>query len=191
MQKFDSQKNHSTPQSIHTQNQPSITSKKALVIFGETIDKEFIKRELSYFKKYIKEKKSAKILLGLLSFFLLLSLVYFIFLSGLPIWLGIIFFLLILIIGIGSFFLELVLLKKRQFLTGVFIIDLFYGLMKKSLKKKFKMKPPFLLTYFRSILRITFPFFRRVSKSQYEKMTPVEKQKYMQNYHKYLSKLYK
>lgn len=154
---------------------------------------EKLKREFNYYVEYLKNEKSAKILLGLLSFFILSSIVYFAFFSDAPLIFNILAIVFIIIIGAGAFFLELMLLTRRQFLVGVFVVDAYFFVYKSIMKqlKKHPKRTPWLLEKFKSILRINAPFFRRVTKEHYAKMTSKEKEIYMKKYNDYLKKLSK
>lgn len=154
---------------------------------------EKLKREFNYYVDYLKVEKSAKILLGLFSFFVVSSIVYFMFFSDTPLIFNIFAILFVIILGAGAFFLELMLLTKRQFLVGVFIVDAYFYVYRKILVqlKKHPKRTPWLLERFKSILRVNAPFFRRVTKERYAKMTAKEREDYMKKYNEYLRRLAK
>ncbi|MBN2881046.1 hypothetical protein JXM83_03245 [Candidatus Woesearchaeota archaeon] len=188
----------SQPKSMPKKQISPTPPKKDLIIFGEKIDSEFIKRELNFFIVFVKTTKAGKVLVGILSFLFLLSLIYFLILSGLPIVLRILFFLLTLIIITGAFILEIILLHKKQLLVGVYVTDLYYATAKKvyaTIEKnnpdRKSLKAPWLLTQFKLLLRFTFPFFKRVTKEEYAKMTLEEKKKYLKSWETYVAKVKK
>lgn len=154
---------------------------------------EKLKREFNYYMEYLKKEKSAKVLLGLFSFLVVSSIAYFLFFSDAPLVFNIIAIIFITLIGTGAFFLELMLLMRRQFLVGVFIVDAYFFVYRKIMVqlKKHPRKTPWLLEKFRSILRINVPFFRRVTKEQYAKMSAKERETYMKKYNDYLKRLAK
>ena len=154
---------------------------------------ERLKREFSYYFDYVRREKSAKVILGLFSFLVVMSTVYFAFFSDAPAIVNILTIFFIVIFGAGAFFFELMLLSRRQFLVGVFIVDLYFFVFRMILKllKKNPKKTPWLLEKFKLLLRINAPFFRRVTKEQYAKMSPKERESYMKRYSEYLSKLAK
>jgi len=170
---------------------------KPIILFGQEINSEFLKREFNFFIDFIKETKVGKILLGVLGFIIILSFILIVFFSGAPAIISVPLFLLVLFISIFGFFIEIILLKKEQLLVGVYILDFLY-FSKKSLlkkiseleKKPFKeQKVPWLLINFKNILRFNSPFFKRITKDQFAKLTKIKQDKYMKKYQDYLKKI--
>lgn len=149
---------------------------------------ERFKNEITYFINFIKKEKSAKIIMGLFIFFILTAIVYFSFFSDAPRILNTIVIFFVIISSIIAFFFELLLLSKGQFLIGVFIVDFSFFIYKKILQifNKKPKKMPWLLVKFNGLLRINAPFFKRVTKQEYEKMSSIEKENYIKKYNEYL-----
>lgn len=173
-------------------------SSQPLVIFGQKIDSIFLKREWKFFIEFVKEKKSAKILLGTMGGIFLLSFIGMFFLVGAPLIITLPLFMLIFLMLLGGFFIEIILLNKKQFLTGVYLLDLVYTIQRKIsefISKQFKkpkkeIKMPWLLSQFKNILRFTFPFFKRITREQFNKLSKNQQEQYMKKYNIYLKKTY-